>query len=259
MNKIVVANVQSYSMIGNSIASVIVSTHKVETAMDYANKIKDHFKGKLEVVPNTVRNATRQDTIKAVAFHVRAVTPSQPIEAAAQMRTVIEANVFADAEDATWEVVEAAGVKRLVKRSDTDVSALLAAASKMNINKIAASFYSADLGQISDGEFVLFTNPETASQDSGILVYAADGGTQVIARSTGKLLSIAREAIVAHSAFAVDLEEGDEGKETAALGAVSFDRSSIDSILSYYRTLYSTQPAFFAQLEAMVRKTFLMR
>lgn len=250
MTKLTVANIQSFSMLGNNAACVVAATSKIETAADYAAKIRDRFGGKLEVVPHTVRDVTRIEQAKAVAFHVRAVTESRPIEAAAQMRTVVEANVFADDEDATWQVVEASGVKRLVKRTDTDVSALLQAAAKQNIHRIAASNYDAGLGTVYEGEYALFTNPETASVDGGIVTYGEDGGLRVVSRSTGKQLEIAREAIVAHSAFG---SEKEDGEETAA-----FNKRDAQPLIDYYRNLFSEQPAFFAQLESMIKKRFVL-
>ena len=254
MSKIVVANIQNYSMIGQAVASVVASTTKVETAHDYAAKVESLFGGKLEIVPNSVRNVTASEQLPAVAFHLRAKTENLPIEAAAQMREVITANVFADADDATWSVVEAQpGVKRLVKQTDTDVSALLAAASRSNLHRIAASNYDAGVGAVYAGEFAIFTNPETASVDTGIVTYGDDGGMVMLSRSTGNLVPVTHDAIVAHSAFEVEAEEGDKVEETAA-----FTKRDAAPLVDYYRKLFSSQPAFFAKLEAMIRRRFLL-
>ncbi len=255
MSKHTVANIASYSMIGSGVAQVVAQTMKVETAGDYASKILDRFDGRLEVVPNSVRNISRGETAKAVAFHVRAVNESMPYteEAVAQMRTVVEANVFADAEDATWQVVEASGVKRLVKKSDTDVSALLAAAARLNIGRIAASQFDGGVGAVNAGEFAIFTNPETAQVDSGVVFYADNGDLQVLSRATGALVTASHEAIVAHSEFAMEAEEGDN-VETAA----EFTKRDAKPLVDYFRKLYASQPGFFAQLEGMIRKRFVL-
>lgn len=261
MSKVVVANVQNFRMLeGDKVATVIASTVNVETASDYAEKIKKTFGGKLEIVPFSVRNVTASANIPAVSFHVRPVVESQPYteEAVANMRTVVEANVFSDSDDATWEVVEAAGVKRLVKRTDTDVSALLSAAMRKNsgYTRIAASNYETAQAIINDGDFAIFTNPETASADTGIVIYGEDGGLNVLSRSSGNLIACGHDAVIASSAFKVEYEEGEEQvqvHETAALA-----RSDVQRALDYFRKLYASQPQFFSQLESAIRKRFLL-
>jgi uncharacterized protein with HEPN domain len=252
-NKIVVANIQTFEMIGGNVASVVAETSKVETAQDYANKIRDKFEGKIEVVPGTVRNVTQIEQARAVAFHVRPVTESRPYEDASQMREVIEANVFADDEDATWKVVEAQpGVRRLVKQSDTDISALLAAAARQSVGRIAANFFDAGIGTVDQGEFALFTNPETATADSGVVSYDDNGQLNILSVKTGKLVPCSHSAVVAHSHFVAE-GESDEAKETAAL-----DKRDAQGMIAYFRKLYASQPAFFAQLEQMMRKRALI-
>ncbi len=257
MNKHVVANIQNYRMLdGGKVASVVASTAKVETAADYAARIKQDFGGKLEVVPMSVRDITNHAALPAVAFHVRAVTESQPYteEAAASMRTVITANVFADAEDATWEVVEAAGVKRLVKRTDTDITALLAASASSNYARVAASNYEVAQAVISQGDYALFTNPETASVDFGHVIFGDNGALHIVSRSSGNMIPCGRDAIIASAAYNIEYEQGEERlDETAAL-----DRSDVQRALAYFRQLYASQPAFFSQLEAAIRKRFLV-
>lgn len=100
-------------------------------------------------------------------------------------------------------------------------------------------------------------NPETASVDGGIISYGEDGGMKVLARSTGKLLDISREAIVAHSAFDI---EGETEEETAAMHTeiAEFTKRDAQPMISYFRKLFSSQPGFFAQLEAAIRKKFLL-
>lgn len=259
MNKIVVANIQSFSMIGGNVAQVVASTSKVETAADYANKIRARFDNRLEVVPNTVRDCTLRETAKAVTFHVRPVAESVPYteQAVAQMREVVTANVFADAEDATWKVVESAGQKRLVKVTDTDIAALLQAAANQNMHRVAASNFDAGIGDVQDGEYALFVNPETASVDGGVITYGEDGGMRALARSSGKLINITREAIVAHSAFDI---EGETEEETAAMHneIAEFTKRDAQPMIAYFRKLFSSQPGFFAQLEAAIRRKFLL-
>lgn len=258
MTKNVVANIANYAMLGPQVAAVVAETLSVETASDYAAKIRDRFDGRLEIVPNSVRkvtNAGREIARPMVSFHVRPVAESKPYteEAVAQMRTVVEANVFADDEDATWQVVEASGVKRLVKKSDTDVAALLAAAARMNIGRIAASAASIAPGVIHEGEYAIFTNPETAQVDGGIVTYNTNGEMQILSRSTGALVTASHEAIVAHSAFDFDKEDGDN-VETAA----DFGKRDAKPVVDYFRVLFASQPGFFAQLEAMIRKRFVL-
>jgi len=259
MNKIVVANIQSFSMVGTGVAQVVAATSKVETAADYANKIRERFDGRLEVVPNTVRDCSTKETAKAVSMHVRAVSDSKPYteEAVAQMREVVTANVFADEEDATWKVVESAGQKRLVKVTDTDIAALLNAAAKQNMFRIAASNYDAGLGDINDGDYALFVNPETASVDGGIIAYDNLGGMKVLARSSGNLIDITRDAVVASSAFDI---EGETPEETAAMQTelAEFTKRDAQPMVAYFRKLFSSQPGFFAQLEAAIRRKFLL-
>lgn len=256
MTKLVVANINHYSMIGPQIAAVVAQTTKVETAADYAAKIRDRFDGRLEVVPNSVRKiglANGRETAKLVAFHVRPITESRPMEDAGQMRTVVEANVFADDDDATWQVVEASGVKRLVKRTDTDVGALLAAAARMNVHRIAANNVDGGIGVVNAGEFAIFTNPETAQVDSGVVFYNDNGEMQVLSRSSGQLITASHEAIVAHSAFEAEAEDGEQ-VETAA----EFTKRDAKPMVDYFKRLYASQPGFFAQLESMIRKRFLL-
>jgi hypothetical protein len=253
MTKLTTANIQSFSMIGAVVASVVASTARVETANDYAARVKQDFDGKLEVVPHSVRDVSNNKRgLPAVAFHVRPVVESRPIEAAEQMRSVVEANVFADDEDATWKVVEAAGIKRLVKQSETDVAALLAAASNRNITRVAASFFDAGVGVVQEGEFAIFTNPETATVDSGIITYDENGNMKAIARGSADYVELSHDAIIAHSPFDAELEEGEQVEQA------SFAKRDAKPLLDYWKKLFSSQPAFFAQLEQMVRKRFLL-
>lgn len=256
MTKLVVANIQEFSMVGENVAKVVASTTKVETAADYANKIRDRFDGKLEIVPNSVRNITRRETARAVSFHVRPVVESKPYteENVAQMVTVVEANVFADEDDATWQVVESAGVKRLVKRTETDIAALLQAAARMNVHRVAASTFNADIGQVNEGNYAIFTNPETASVDSGVVFYADNGDMQILSRLSGELVTASHEAVIAHSPFDADMEDGEKLEEVAA----EFTKSDAKPLVDYFRKLYASQPGFFAQLESMIRKRFLL-
>jgi uncharacterized protein with HEPN domain len=253
MSKVVVANIQTYEMIGGNAACVVAETSKVETAADYNAKIKSKFGGKLEIVPGTVRNVTQIESAKAVAFHVRAVTESRPYEDVAQMREVIEANVFADEDDATWKVVEAQpGVRRLVKQSDTDISGLLAAAARQSVGRIAANYFNASVGDIGQGEFALFTNPETASVDSGVVSYNDKGQMQILSVKSGKLVECAHAAVIDHAPFTAE-GDSDDAKETAAL-----DKRDAQNLIAYFRKLYASQPSFFAQLEQMLRKRALI-
>lgn len=251
--KLVVANIQSHEMIGPQTASVVASTIKIEKAADYADKVRNLFDNKLEIVPGTVRNVSKMETAKAVAFHVRPVTESRPYDDADKMRTVVEANVFADEDDATWQVVEAQGVKRLVKRTDTDISALLSAASKQSTSRIAASYFDANVGTVNQGEFAIFTNPETASVDSGIVTYSDKGEMQILSVKSGALIPCSHQAVVAHSAFDFELEENDSREEVAGL-----DRKSTQSLVAYFRKLFASQPAFFTKLEAMMRQRAML-
>lgn len=251
----VVANIRQFSVAGK-VAQLLVMTDRIETAAAYDQKIRTITNGKLEIIPGTVRNVTGKNHFKAIACHVRPVTESLPYEeAASTMRTVVEANVFADNEDNVWGVVEANGVKRLVKRTEVDIDAILQAATNVSHSRVSAHTYEyAGARNLRNGNFVVFANDD-GELDSGVAVYSDDGSLHVAAIDAGRDVVIDPISIVANAPFSVEAEEG-EDVEIAAVTAKPIEATGLKTVMDYYAGLYKEHPEFWASLRDQINRLF---
>lgn len=265
----VVANIRHFEVAGK-VAQVLALTTKVETAAAYDSKLRAMTGGKLELIPGSLQNVTNGNHTPAVRFFVRPVTESREYEAASAMREVVTANVFKDEDDAIWSVVEAGGVKRLVKQTVTDIAALLADAARTNHNLIAASNYNTNgLEGFRNGNFVVFANAETGDLDAGVAVRGDDGVLSVAAMDADAILAIDDATVVANSQFAAATDEDDAAdiiemassiaslqSELAADGYQPLDSGNKSAVLAFYQKLYGQSPTFWTAMRAMITNTF---
>jgi hypothetical protein len=258
-----VANVRTFEVArDNTVANVLAITGgRVETAAAYDQKVRDVTGGKLELVPGSLRKVKTEvaSALPAVAFHVRAVRESLPYEEAANMRTVVEANVFEDTSDSIWQVVEANGVKRLLKKTDTDIGALLAKVAATNVTFVAASTYAANaLDHFQNGNFIAYANAN-GELDHGVAVRGDDGAIHVVSVSTNEMVAIDDAQVVAHAPFTAVAEEGDTSAEVASLNVVTaapLDSGQRVRVKDYYRVLYEKRGEFWAILSTQIDNMF---
>lgn len=264
ISKTTVCNIRQFETSRDGkVANVLAMVgNRIETASAYDQKLRALTGGKVELVPGSLRCVGREvaSAQPAVAFHARAVREVRPYTEAASMRTVVEANVFQDHDSAIWSVVEANGVKSLVKQSDTDISALLQAVANTNIQMVAASTYNADTMEgFRNGNFVLFASTDSGEIDGGVAARGDDGQLHVVSLTSNDVVTIDDAQVVANSAFSVVSEEGDNETEVATIRQVvvasPLDAQARSRMVDFYSTLYSKHPDFWAKLKSQIAET----
>lgn len=172
-------------------------------------------------------------------------------------------NMFMDSEQNIWNLKKTESGDLLINTNSIEdedsLKELMESLSFNNIHSFEATASSSNI-QPEAGDFVLYVSPQTMRTNSGFIVSEIVGGQKyhdfiVLSSEEEDEEIISQESVIA--GFEVDdddIEIADADNRMNAIHAAAKGESSLDDILSYYKSVFRRNPAYFEEFKRRLKE-----
>lgn len=243
-------NIVDHRMINANLAKVIIATTGEMDEEDITESLVDQFDGQGTVVKSSLRKvqdngvtATYVGFVKSMT-EVRDVTP-QELQASYKSILASNANVLVNAEDQSiWELKTGAGGKYLVRKSEGDLSQIVA--STVNHYAASAKLNSVQMQMPSVKSLVAYVTPE-GNLDYGFVTKASTANqcVELVSKETGNTRIVSTQVMA--GAYDVEVDQ-----DVHKIAAANISREAKDRQIEYYKALFAYAPDYMEKVIQMV-------
>lgn len=260
--------IKSFAKAGPGLARIVADvTHTSESRADHASitaAIRKKLQGKLECVAGSFSVLEKGNFVDRITGVIGAVRESVAITADSDLKgfRAMASNMFMDDEKDMWVLRKTPAGKLLVKATGIEDDLTLvnlldsvSSAGYQSGNDHARLTAQCSATKAQGGDFISFVDVNNNIRSAFVVAQVVGTEDLVVSQSD------VDEAEVIHQGSVIEVHDQDdfpEVKDTAeeqVEQAVASARgtSSIETIVQYYKKIYSSNPAFFKEFEKRIR------
>lgn len=259
--------IKSFAKAGPGLARVVVDvTHTSESRADksmVATEIRKKLQGKLECVAGSFTTLEKGKFMDRITGVIGAVRESIAVNGASDMKgfRAMASNMFMDDEKDMWVLRKNDSGQLLVKATgiEDDLALVNLLDSVSSAGYRSGGDHARMTAQCSStkaqgGDFVSFVDVNNTIHSAFVVATVSGTEDLVVAQAEGEPEVINQGAVIEihdQEKFPVVEDTAEEKVEQAVASARG--TSSVETIVEYYRKIYSSNPEFFKEFESRIR------